>query len=116
MWLDKVLSALAASTDRPIVVRDKPLRNPDMPPFEEALKTAWAVVCHSSRVANEAILAGVPAFVTAPCAALPVAGTDLTKIEDPHRPDGREEWAAWLAANQWTVPEIVSGRAYAELQ
>ena len=116
IWLDRTLAALAGHTDRPVIVRDKPLREPDTVPLRQALKTAWAVVTYNSRVAIEAVLAGVPAFVAVPCAASPMAHETLSLIEHPMRPDGRAEWAAILAANQWTALEIQSGKAWRELQ
>jgi hypothetical protein len=115
-WLRRSLRTLRAHTGRPVVIRDKPLRSPATEPFEQALSTAWAVVTWNSRVAIEAILSGVPAFVGTRCAASPMAGDDLTKIETPPRPEGREEWAAVLANSQWTVPEIISGYAWRALQ
>ena len=114
-WLSETMASLRQYTDRPIIVRDKPLRKPGEMPFEVALALAWAVVTFDSRVAVEALLAGVPAFVTAKCAASPMAGRDLSRIEDPPRPDGRAEWAAWLAANQWTAAEIGDGTAWRDL-
>lgn len=116
VWLRRTLKMLKKHTDRPVIVRDKPLRKPGTIAFDQALRNAWAVVTYNSRVAIEAILAGVPAFVSVPCAASPMAGADLAQIENPLRLDGREEWAAVLAANQWTVTEILAGIAWRQLR
>ncbi len=130
-WIDAVISEIKQYSDRPIRIRLKPkskyLRAPNHVepgeitaanadvPFERDLKDAWALVTHSSNTAVEAIIEGVPAFVTDSCAAKPMACSDLAFIESPRRPDGREQWTAVLAANQWTLDEIRSGKCWADL-
>jgi hypothetical protein len=111
-WLRSTLDTIDAHTDRPVIIRDKPLRNRSEVPLEVALETAFAVVTLNSRVAIEATLKGIPAFATLPCAASPMCPADLSLIEHHPKPDGREEWAAVLAANQWTVNEIITGEAW----
>ena len=112
-WQEHVLLTLKEHTDRPIVVRhwssDKAERAHSL---QEDLRGAWALITHASAAANEAVLAGVPAFVTGKCAALPMASGELSEIEKPRYPDGREEWAAGLAARQWTLQELQSGEAW----
>jgi hypothetical protein len=69
-------------------------------------------VTWTSNVAVEAIVAGVPAFVSRYSAAAPMAGMLDTlehRIETPPMPDGREGWAASLAYGQFTLAEIASG-------
>lgn len=109
-WRADVAAILAKHTDRTIVWRDDPrhMKVPP-PPLEAALARAWAVVSHHSNVSTDALLAGVPVFVTDLCGARALAETDLAKIETPRRPDNRLEWAAILAANQWTLKEIADG-------
>ena len=115
-WLRDTVAKLAAHTDRPIHVRhwsrDKAAQSGS---FHADLKGAWALVTHSSAAANEALIAGVPVFVTAPCAAAPLARGDLAAIENPLRPAGRAEWAATLAGLQWTVDELRDGTAWKRL-
>lgn len=111
-WLNAVLARLKALTDRPVQVRpwsDK--FRPDFL-FSDQLRGAHAVVAHTSAAAVEALLAGVPAFLTGPCVASPMADHDLGNIEDPRLPDGRDEWAACLAAGQWTLDEMRAGHAW----
>lgn len=98
-------------TDRKLVFRTKASRNS----LARDLASAWCVVTHSSNCAVEAVLAGVPVFLTGPSAARAMGCTDLTRIEDPVFPDGRAEWAALLAENQWTVEEIRRGDAWRRL-
>jgi hypothetical protein len=106
-WLESVQRALRAATDRKLIVRWK--KDVAHSPLAEALKTAWAVVTFMSIAAVEAVLAGVPAVCTGPCAALPMATADLSRIEALPTPNGREVWAARLANNQWTLEEMRRG-------
>lgn len=115
-WQADTLWALRKHTDRLIVVRhwnrDKAERARSL---QQDLQDAWALVTHASAAANEAVVSGVPVFVTGPCAALPMGLSQLEQIENPRRPDGREEWAAGLAARQWTLDEMRSGMAWRTL-
>lgn len=109
-WQEEVLRRLRAHTDRTIMVRhwqrDKAERARTL---HEDLQDCWAVITHMSAAANEALLAGVPAFVTGPCAAMSMGLSQLEQIEMPRRPDGRMEWAAGLAGRQWTLEELEAG-------
>lgn len=111
-WLEDVLELLSKHTDRPHRIRRKPrnrFRKARQLPLAAELADAWAVVTHSSKVAIAAMLGGIPAFVTDPCAAKLMASADISRIERPHYPQGRAEWAFNLAANQWTIEEIAAG-------
>lgn len=114
-WQDTVLRRIKEATDRPIVVRhwsrDK---NERMRSLQSDLKGAWALVTHASAAANEAVLNGVPVFVTDPlCAAAPMAGS--WDIEKPNYPETRPEWAAGLAGRMWTLDEMREGMAWQAL-
>lgn len=115
-WLAEVRAQLEAVTDRPIRVRRKPARGDRGPSLEADLVGAWALVTHASNTALEAIMAGVPAFVTGGCAARLMAGADLADIERPRRPAGRRHLAGVLAANQWTLRELRDGAAWRALR
>jgi hypothetical protein len=118
-WTRDALLALEG-VGRPIRVRqwDRD-KNKMMGTLKSDLVNAWALVTHMSAAANEALLVGVPVFVTGACAAAPVAsGTvvaDLVTINAPEYPGGRSEWAAGLAGQQWTVDEIKSGKCWRDL-
>lgn len=117
-WRARVLETLARHTDRPIRIRpwarDKLKAGRTLP---DDLEGAWAVIAHQSAAANEALLAGVPAFVTGECAAAELANRDLARIENPILPDERRHaWAARLAASQWTLDEMRDGTAWRALQ
>lgn len=117
VWLECLVTSLKKFTRREIRVREKPRkkRGTEVPGLYEDLEGAWALVCHSSRTAIEAVCFGVPAFVTDPCAAVRCAGTDVSMIEEPYRPDDRREWAGVLADNQWTPQEMLDGVAWRAL-
>ena len=115
-WLVRTLGMLAALTTRPLRVR-RWLRNKRKASetLPADLEGAWALVTHASAAANEAALAGIPVFVSGDCAAHPIASGTLDQINSPRLPDGREDWAASLAAHQWTLAEIAQGAAWEKL-
>lgn len=113
-WLEKTIASLSCVTDRPVIVRRKPAPGETDVPLAKALKTAHALVTHSSNVAIEAAVLGTPVFVAATSAAAPVGLTDLTQIERPVYPD-RDAWLAHLAYNQFSFEEIADGTAWTML-
>lgn len=116
-WLTRMLLRIVKLTDRPLVLR-RWRRDKDKAAatLRGDLKDAWALVTHASAAANEALLAGIPVFVSAKdCVAAPMASGELEQIESPRYPDGREEWAAALAASQWNVEELRAGAAWRAL-
>jgi len=115
-WLDKTVAELRLYTDRPLRIRrwcrDK---GKMMLSLREDLNGAWALVTHMSAASNEALTQGVPVFITGRCAASPMSSGPLSAIEKPLLRDGVLEWAAGLAANQWTVDELKSGKCWRDL-
>jgi hypothetical protein len=86
---------------------------------EEWLNDVHAIVTFNSTAATEAVLAGVPTFVTAPAnAARPVSNTDLSTIETPWFPDSDQvyKWACHLAYGQFHTTELANGTAAAILK
>ena len=120
-WLEQTIATIKQHTDRPIEIRQ---RNPDRRArvennIESALDNVHAVVTFNSIAATESILAGVPAFVLAPCnAALPVSDTDLTRIDTPTYADQDQvhAWAHHLAYGQFHNTELANGVAAAILK
>lgn len=119
MWCNEIVMALRGLTNREIVFRPHPTKPQAVPPphgttvsfkpFMEDLKDAWAVVCYNSNSAVEAIMEGVPAFVSNnTCMAWPIANKKLSDIERPilHK---RQQWANDLSYAQWTYEEIKQG-------
>lgn len=109
-WVEETIAALKAVTDRKIVLRWKV--HAQAHPLARDLAGAWAVVTFTSNSAVEAVLAGVPAFCTAPCAGAAMSSANLQAIEAPVMPDGRLAWAARLANNQWTLEEMAAGKLW----
>lgn len=114
-WLADTVAKVQAATDRPVIVRGKPSKTNNPGPLEHALRDCHAIVVHSSNAAVDALLAGVPVFCTAPCAAQAMGCADVCAIESPRYPDDRERWAQVLAANQWTLDEMKNGTCWKEL-
>lgn len=123
-WLESVGKKLAGRTDRPIIVRQR-VADPDArtrdaaSSFDSVLHgDTFAVITFNSVAATEAVIAGIPAFVTAPCnAARPVANLDLDRIADPWYPDPDlvRAWACHLAYGQFHINELEDGTAIALL-
>ncbi len=70
---------------------------------------------HHSNVAVEAIMNGIPAICPIGVASV-MAGHDLSQIEAPPMPEGREQWAADIAYCQWSLAEMQSGAAWRHLR
>jgi len=114
-WLTGLQRLLPTITDRPIKWREKPRDVTKIQPLAVALQDAWCLVTHSSNAAVEAALMGVPVFCEPTCGAAMVGCADFTKIEDPVRPDNREEWIASLMWQQFSLAEFRSGLAWKTL-
>jgi hypothetical protein len=108
-WIAKAQYHIRQKTKRRIVIRDKG----DPRPLGEQLRGCWALVTHSSNVAVDAVMAGVPVFVAPTSPAAPVGRTDL-ELESPIMPD-REHWWASLMAQQFTLQEMYAGVACAHM-
>ena len=79
-------------------------------------KDCWCVVCHSSGVAVEAIMAGVPAITLHPASFVyPICSHDLSEVENPKMAD-RIAWFSRLAYCQWTLAEIEGGEVWRHFQ
>lgn len=112
-WLEDVKAELRQHTDREIRVRWKASRTPIQPDLDDA----WAVVVFSSAAALDALIAGVPIVTLAPFACSRRMGlTDLSQIESPIYPDGREHFLEVLANNQWSMAEMIRGMAWTHLR
>lgn len=101
-WPQDTLAELKKHTDRKIRVREKVIYREIDP---DDLKNVWCVVTHSSAIALDALIAGVPAIVTGPGAAS-ICEKDLSKIEEVTLPDNREKLMRSLAYAQWGVGEF----------
>lgn len=104
-WCADIQPRLRAWTGRRIIVRPRD-SNRDL---AEDLAGAWALVTHSSNVAVDAVIAGIPVFVEPTSPARPVGRLDL-HIEYALTPD-RDHWLRSLASQQFTLAEMQDGTA-----
>lgn len=104
-WLTGIQGRVQSRTLRRVIVRARKAT----PPVARDLRQCWALVTHSSNVAVDAVLSGVPVFVEKTNPAAPVGSTDLN-IEYPEMPD-RFGWFNSLMAQQYTIDEMRSGFA-----
>lgn len=104
-WIASIQNRVRAHTERSLVVRPRKANTP----VSGDLRQCWALVTHSSNVAVDAVLSGVPVFVEHTNPAAPVGKLDLN-IEQPEMPE-RSNWFNSLMAQQYTVDEMRSGFA-----
>lgn len=104
-WCETIYAELRRHTDRPIKIRPRDTRDP----LTADLAGGWCCVTHSSNVAVDAAIAGIPVFVAPTSPAAPVGRTDL-EIEEPIMP-GRKRWLWSLASQHFTIPEMKAGIA-----
>ena len=118
-WCNQIVKEIRKFSDRTIVFRPHPVKPKAVDPpsdttvsfkdFQEDLVNAHAVVCYNSNSAVEAVLAGVPAFVSNQSSmAWEVSNHDISDIELPKLFD-RAQWINNLAYSQWTVDEMAEG-------
>ena len=115
-WLESTIETIKKHTDKEIIIREKGSRSERQHNsiYDALDQGVFATVAFNSIAAIESIAYGIPAFVTVPCAASPLALNDLSKIETPWYPDYSivERHCYSLAYGQFTHEEIVSGLAW----
>lgn len=125
-WERAIIAEIRKHSKRPIIYRPKPSWKSAQPihgvgfsprtqTFDIVLRNAHAVVTHHSNCAVDAIVNGVPAFCWHGVAAC-MSSHDISEIERPYRPEGREQWIADIAYTQWTVAEIGTAAPYEHLR
>lgn len=109
-WMNTIVERVKARTTRPIRVRDRMATNS----LKDDLRNCWALVTHSSNVAVDAILAGVPVFVEPTNMAAPVGNLSLATLDLPLFPsdDMCGVWWASLMCQQFTHKEMERGVAH----
>jgi hypothetical protein len=115
-WMESTKNEIRKYTDLPIETRIKGSRTErnHENTIYDALNGAYAVVTFNSIAALEAVLYGVPAFVSVPCAASPLASDELSKLSNPYYPEREviEKQCFNIAYGQFTVDEIKNGTAW----
>lgn len=125
-WERETINELRRHTNRRIIYRPKPSWkrarpipgvgfSPKVQEIESVLASCHAVVTHHSNVAVDGLVAGIPAFCWSGVASL-LASQDLSKIETPLYPDGREQFINDLAYTQWSIAEMAVGLPWRHLK
>jgi hypothetical protein len=140
-WTLSTIKEIRKYSDRPIVLRGHPgdkaareyldpnspkcrlknLPNVSFSNFDRSLlqdlTNAWAVVNHNSSPVVGAAIEGYPIFVTdsnkSQCK--DIANTDLSKIENPDRPD-RQHWVERLSMFHWKFDELRTGECWQHMR
>lgn len=128
-WANQTVREIRDFSERTVIYRPKPSWRAAVPvegalftsgntPIADALRGCHCVVTHGTTAAADAIFAGVPAMVFGNAIARPVAETRIQSIETPYwgSADKRLRWASAMAYCQWSMAELESGEAWAELK
>ena len=115
-WLMNSIETIKKHTDMEIVIREKGSRSARQHHsiFDALDEDIFATVTFNSIAALESVIYGIPSFITVPCAASPLALTDLSQIAKPFYPDELlvQQHCASLAYGQFTEDEISNGTAW----
>jgi hypothetical protein len=136
-WIAKQITEIRRYTTRPILVRPHPrnsinfneddfknvkvrmpkrdFRTYDDTDFKATLERTWAVVNHSSNPAMEAVIRGIPVFVSESSLCHDVGNISLADINTPAMPN-RHTWANKLAYTEWFEDEIEQGLPWARIK
>jgi|TARA_R110000822_G_scaffold21401_1_gene67756 hypothetical protein len=136
-WIEQQIIEIRKYTTRPILVRPHPrnvinfdenkfknvkVRLPkrdymtyDDTDFKATLERTWAVVNHSSNPAMEAVIKGIPVFVSESSLCHDVGNIKLADINTPAMPN-RLSWANKLAYTEWFADEIEQGIPWARIK
>ena len=136
-WFENQIQEIRKHTDKAIEIRPHP-RNPiglnvkkysnvsikypimdkatiDDTDFKKTLNDAWAVVNYSSNPAMEAVINGVPVFVSEDSLCHEVGNTSFENINNPTKPD-RQNWAYKLSYTEWFANEIAEGKPWRRIK
>ena len=116
-WIGETTEKIKAYSDLPIEVRVKGSRSERNHGYSiySAFDTGvYATVSFNSIASLESVLYGIPAFVSVPCAASPLASTDLADLKNPFKPDVESisKVCRTLAYGQYTQQELQDGTAW----
>lgn len=120
-WVEQTTNEIKKYSDLPIEVRVKGSRserNLGYSIYDAFDSGVYATVAFNSIAAMESVLYGIPAFVSVPCAASPLASTDLSQLKTPFFPTEELilKQCQNLAYGQFTDEELVNGVAWAITQ
>jgi len=120
-WIEETTIKIKSLTDMPIEIRVKGsrvYRNHEYSIYDAFKSGTYATVCFNSIAALESVLYGIPAFITVPCAASPLASNNLQDLLSPFKPDVDVilKHCYRLAYGQFTVEEMANGTAWSILK
>ena len=115
-WINECVTELKKHTDREIKVRNKPRPSNEWwgTDIKDSLVDAHCLVTNMSLSAIDAVLNMTPVICHGKNVCSPIASRDLKYANKPFRP-GRKtvtEWMKFVVENQFTLPEIESGKAF----
>ena len=111
-WLKDTIKKIKKHTRKEIKIRTKESKTS----LQKDIDNAYCVVSCQSTVCINAIMSGVPSFCDDISMGVPVSLTDLSLIKDPLYPGDREMWINSLLANQFTMTEIINGKAWRKVR
>jgi hypothetical protein len=116
-WMAETTEKIKTYSNLPIEVRVKGSRserNHGYSIYDAFDSGVYATVSFNSIASLESVLYGIPAFVSVPCAASPLASTDLSTLANPFKPelDVIRKQCHTLAYGQYTQNEILNGTAW----
>lgn len=116
-WVNETTEQIKKYSNLPIEIRVKGSRserNKGYTIYDAFDSGVYATVSFNSIASLESVLYGIPAFVSVPCAASPLASTDLSMLANPFKPslDTIVQQCHNLAYGQFTQEEILNGTAW----
>ena len=116
-WIAETTEKIKIYSDLPIEVRVKGSRserNHRYSIYSAFDSGVYATVSFNSIASLESVLYGIPAFVSVPCAASPLASNDLSMLKNLYRPSQETitKQCQTLAYGQFTQEEIADGTAW----
>jgi hypothetical protein len=116
-WIAETTEKIKTYSNLPIEVRVKGARserNHGYSIYSAFDSGVYATVSFNSIASLESVLYGIPAFISVPCAASPLASTDLSMLKDPYKPslETITKQCRTLAYGQFREEEILDGTAW----
>jgi len=116
-WVTETTEKIKTYSNLPIEVRVKGARserNKGYTIYDAFDSGVYATVAMNSIAALESVLYGIPAFVSVPCAASPIAEFDLSNLKNPYKPSESTilKQCYNIAYGQFTSEEILNGTAW----
>jgi len=116
-WVAETQEKIKKYSSLPVEVRIKGARserNNGYTIYDAFDSGVYATVAFNSIAALESVLYGIPAFVSVPCAASPLADNNLKNLSNPFKPDLDLilKQCHNVSYGQFTMEEILNGTAY----